>query len=230
MKRMYYDTANSFDPTIKSKGIASPSIIPALEATETESNNARLNVLSGPNANGLPGKFKEERIKVSSKVNFSKLSPAEQKLRYINQRNEIERLTKELELYTDKDNQMQEALNHIETLPEQKLLLESLCRGIIKGKLKPNTLAYNQISTILRDSLEMPSSETGCYINLPDKKLQISPLEYNLYSAIPCTDSILLNIIGREKEGLSNPLELFQLFSGPTILTKTEETSHENKH
>ena len=161
-------------------------------------------------------------MEASSKVNFSKLNRAEQERRYINQKQEIKKLKKQLRNYTKKNGN--KALQHLYTneLTDERLLLENMCRAVISGKLVPNTLAYNQICTILRDILQIPYTNKGYLISLPDKKLNISSIEYEAYSKLPFTDSILLRMIGREGREQEDPFKLLQIFSGPTILSKTE--------
>eukprot|EP00826_Nyctotherus_ovalis_P006851 TRINITY_DN11672_c0_g1_i2.p2 TRINITY_DN11672_c0_g1~~TRINITY_DN11672_c0_g1_i2.p2 ORF type:complete len:181 (+),score=31.00 TRINITY_DN11672_c0_g1_i2:240-782(+) len=168
---------------------------------------------------------KDGRVQASSKVNFSKLTPAEQRQRYVNQKAEIRRLKKQLQKYSGECDllslqQFCSAFNH--NGDEQKTLIENICKAIISGKMVPNSLGYNQVCTILRDLLQVPYSGNGYSISLPDKKLNISSVEYESYAKVPCTDSILLKIIGREQQVLDDPLVLLQLFSGSSVLAKME--------
>lgn len=225
MKRTLAETACSFEPSTKSKGMPSPLITPIFEVTQVDPKNS----LSQSPRTSKPGevkaRLKRGRVSASSKVNFSKLNPAEQKLRYINQKNEIKLLKKQLhkELAKDSNTSLQGSLPVSDiNAPPYRSLLQTLCKALISGKLLPNTLAYNQISTILRDVLQIPHSGQGHFISLPDKKLEVSSVEFEEYSKIPCTDPTLLKIIGREQKQLDDPFALLQIFSGTTILSKDE--------
>eukprot|EP00826_Nyctotherus_ovalis_P064676 TRINITY_DN9492_c0_g2_i1.p1 TRINITY_DN9492_c0_g2~~TRINITY_DN9492_c0_g2_i1.p1 ORF type:complete len:242 (+),score=36.49 TRINITY_DN9492_c0_g2_i1:214-939(+) len=231
MKRMLNETVNSVDPTVKSKCVTSPQVAPVFEITHFPTR--------GPSElpKGIPRRDKESRVMASSKVNFSKLTPEEQRERYINQKSEIKALKRRLKRYSadsGEDNTklpgraLQQARDSAFELPGQKTLIENLCKAIVAGKLLPNTLGYNQICTILRDVLNVPYSNEACSLSLSDKRLNISEIEYKTYSKIPCTDSILLKIIGREKKEAEDPFTLLQLFSGPTLLSRMEKTSAED--
>lgn len=233
MKRVLNETVNSADPTVKSKCIASPQVAPVFEITHFPSHNP------SDLSKGVPRRDKELRVMASSKVNFSKLTPEEQRERYINQKSEIKALKKKLKRYSadsGEDNTkplakaLQQAHDSAFELPGQKTLIENLCKAIVAGKLVPNSLGYNQICTILRDVLNVPYSNEAYSLSLGDKRLNISEVEYKTYSKIPCTDSILLRMIGREKGEPENPLTLLQLFSGPTMLSRMEKTSAEDAH
>lgn len=222
MKRTFNETVCSYDPSSKSKGVTSPAIAPVFKITQMT-----------PNSSLLPGsafgEFVDKRITASSKVNFSKLSPKEQKMRYINQKSEIKHLRRKLQKIERSSKSFQNELNQVQD-PEQKELIESLCKALITGKLKPNTLGYNQVCTILRDVLQIPCNGTSCSISLPDKELSISYIEYENYARVSWSDSILMKMLGRKEVTREDPLTMLQIFSGPKILSKAKETEHEDSH
>ena len=170
----------------------------------------------------------EVRVGVSSKVNFSKLTPAEQRLRYLNQAQEIKKLRRKLRKYSGQkgrreDSLLQKAIEKIKSakheLDDQKMLVENLVQAINTGKLQPNTLGYNQVSTILRDVLGLACPDSKFAITLPEKLIPISSIEYDIYKKLPCTPGILRAMVGREQKGVEDPSELLralhiQVFAG----------------
>lgn len=221
MKRAFNETACNSDPSSKSKGAPSPEIAPVFKITHMAPSTSIL-------PNSVFGEFVDKRITASSKVNFSKLSSKEQKMRYINQRNEIRHLRRRLAKIESNSRLFQSELNQIQD-PE-KLLIENLCKALINGKLKPNTLGYNQVCTILRDILQIPCIGNSCSISFPDKELDISFIEYENYSKPSWSDSILLKTLGRKEMIHEDPLTMLQIFSGPKILSKAKEIEHKNSY
>ncbi len=170
-----------------------------------------------PDLLGLP--CEEVRVGVSSKVNFSKLTPAEQRLRFINQAQEIKRLRRKLRKYSGQkgkreDSLLQRAIDRVRTakheLEDQKCLIENIAKAINSGRLLPGTLGYSQICTILRDVLGLPCPESKHSINLPEKTIPISQTEYEVYKKLPCTPGVLRAMIGREQRGVEDPSELLR--------------------
>lgn len=226
MKRTLAETVCSFEPSTKYKGTVSP----IFEVIKFDSNNPLPQSWNG--ASGMKERLKGRRVSASSKVNFSKLNLTEQKLRYINQKNEIKLLKNQLQKHLTKDKtSFQDSLSASDIYtPPYRTLLQTLCKALINGNLLPNTLAYNQICTVLRDLLQIPYSGQDYFISLPDKKLDISAIEYEEYSKIPCADPILLKIIGREQKQTADPFTLLQIFSGPTILSGQQYYQRINEH
>lgn len=218
MKRIFTERVGSSGSQTKSKELASPLVGPVFQVTHISPSTSLSNSVPAGRRRG-----RESRVQASSKVNFSKLTPAEQRQRYVNQKAEIKRLKKLLHKYSAECDflslqQFYPAFNG----DEQKALIENTCKAIISGRMLPNSLGYNQVCTILRDLLQLPCSDNGYSISLPDKRLNISSVEYESYAKVPCTDSILLKIIGREHQDLDDPLVLLQLFNGSSALAKTE--------
>jgi len=211
MKRTFNEIEGSYEASSKSKESANLLNAPVFKITQ------------GPPLSNLAN---NQRVMASSKVNFSKLSPEEQRLRYINQKKKVRQLKKTLDELENGSISLEKDLNN----DEQRLLIENLCKALIKGKLEPNSLGYNQICTVIRDVLQVPYAGTGYSISLPDKKLNISSIEYENYTKLPCSDIMLLKIIGRKETEPEDPLSLLQIFSGPRILTRTEEISREDSH
>jgi hypothetical protein len=159
------------------------------------------------------------RVGVSSKVNFSKLTPKEQRLRFLNQAEEINKLRKKFKKYSSnkgkkEDSMMQTAIDKLKVakyeLEDQKHLVENLIKAINTGKLVPNTLAYNQICTILRTVLSLPCPEAKYTIKLPEGTLAISKVEYEEYMKLPCTPAVLRTLIGKEQLEREDPNELLR--------------------
>ncbi len=159
------------------------------------------------------------RVGVSSKVNFSKLTPNEQRLRFLNQAEEIRHLRKKLHKYSaakgkKEDSALQKAMERVKSakceLEDQRLLVENLLKAINTGKLVPNTLAYNQICTILRDVLPVPCPQSAFALKLPEKSIPISKVEYDEYSKLPCTPAVLRALVGREQQSAEDPSELLR--------------------
>ena len=183
------------------------------------------------------------RVGVSSKVNFSKLTQKEQHLRFLNQAEEIRMLRKKLRKYTGsrgkkEDSMLQSAINKLKPvkfeLEDQKLLVENLIKAINTGKLVPNTLAYNQICTILRVALGQPCPEAKYTIKLPEGTIPISKVEYEEYMKLPCTPGVLRSLIGKEQCGTEDPNELLralhiQIFSN-IFRPKADQATVPNIH
>lgn len=159
------------------------------------------------------------RVGVSSKVNFSKLTPGEQRLRFVNQAEEIRHLRKKLRKYSagkgkKEDSTLQRAVDRVRAarfeLEDQKLLVENLLKAINTGKLAPNTLPYDQICTILRDVLSLPCPVSPYAIKLPEKSVAISKTEYDAYAKLPCTPTVLRALLGREQTAVEDPSELLR--------------------
>jgi len=157
------------------------------------------------------------RVSASSKVNFSKLSLTEQKQRYINQIKEIKKLRAKLKKFSKakaKDG-FERALEVVREgnciTCNRNNFLETLTCSIISGRLKPNTLAFNQISTILRDVLGLRSPNIQYAIQLAETTIPISSLEYEAYKEIACTERVLRCILGRKQRGAEDPNELFNI-------------------
>ena len=147
------------------------------------------------------------RVGVSSKVNFSKLTPKEQYIRFSNQAQEIKRLRKKLGKYTNskgkkESSELQKAIEKVKSakyeLEDQSQLIENIIKAINSGKVAPNTLAYNQICTILRDVLAIQCPDSKYSIKLPEGTVPISCVEYEEYAKLPCTPAVLRSLIGRE--------------------------------
>eukprot|EP00826_Nyctotherus_ovalis_P052976 TRINITY_DN680_c0_g1_i1.p1 TRINITY_DN680_c0_g1~~TRINITY_DN680_c0_g1_i1.p1 ORF type:complete len:234 (+),score=45.55 TRINITY_DN680_c0_g1_i1:181-882(+) len=170
----------------------------------------------------------DKRVGVSARVNFSKLNPTEQKLRFINQAEEIKRLraklkglSKKKRKITGKDFQVisddARDSNHdflYQTFdPNQRHFLKSVARSVITERLKPGTLPFNQIATILRDLLDLDCSNRQYVIKLPEKTIPISRTEHEEYRKVPCTCRFLRNILGREQREAEDPNELLKAMS-----------------
>jgi len=157
------------------------------------------------------------RVSASSKVNFSKLSLTEQRQRYINQTKEIKKLRAKLKKFS-KEKTKDAFERALEVIREGNCItcnrhnfLESLTCSIISGRLKPNTLAFNQISTILRDVLGLRTSNIQYAIQLGETTIPISSLEYEAYKEIACTERVLRCILGRKQREVEDPNELFNI-------------------
>jgi len=191
-----------------------------------------------PDTCGIP--CEKVRVGVSSKVNFSKLTPREQRLRFLNQADEIRRLRKKLRKYSGnkgrkEDSVLQKAIDKLRVakfeIEDQKQLVENLIKAINSGKLVPNTLAYNQICTILRDLLALPCPESHHAIRLPEKTIPVSKLEYEEYMKLPCTPAVLRALVGRGQVGVEDPSELLralhiQIFSSLSQTKMNQTTDH----
>lgn len=195
--------------------------------------------LTNENPDDVIKKCENIRVQASSKVNFSKLNPSEQKLRFINQRKEIKRLTKKLCKYTETIDQFNSSLfesvltkvhNENYDLDDQNQLIENLSKAIITGKLKPNSLGLNQICTILRDVLGIQCEEKGYVIALPDKNLSVSKIEYDTYIRTRCTEGVLLKILGKEKSTMDDPIKFLDAVNGQTVLYKISDVAQEKEH
>lgn len=165
---------------------------------------------------------KEVRVGVSSRVNFCKLTLAEQRERFVNQGQEIRRLKMKFRKYRKstkscKNVLLQKALEKIRKvkhdLEDQRHLLENLSAAIISGRLGSNSLGFSQISTIIRDLLGLDSPESRYFIDLPEKTIPISSIEYENYKKLPCTSAILRKILGREQKTTDDPKELLNSLS-----------------
>jgi len=161
----------------------------------------------------------EVRVSASSKVNFSKLSPAEQKQRFLNQAQEIKRLKRKIRKYSaqkgkKEDTILQKAVDKIKIarheIDDQKYLIENLLKAINTGKLTPGSFSYCQICTILRDLLNLPCPESRHTITLPEKSIPISTVEYDVYKNLTCTPGVLRAMVGREQHGPEDPSELLR--------------------
>ena len=159
------------------------------------------------------------RVGVSSKVNFSKLSPKEQLQRFRNQAQEIKelrhRLSKKMLMKSKKQvSDIQKAIDKVKSqnyeLDDQKFLVENLVKGICKGVIVPNTLAYNQICTILREVLSTTVREAKYNIKLDRIEVPISQLEYETYSKLPFTPGALQTFIGKEQTHIECSGELLR--------------------
>lgn len=164
--------------------------------------------------------MEDTRVGASSRVNFSKLSPKEQKQRFVNQFEEIKRLRAKMKKHSkvqreDCNDDIQKALKLIYEahydVPDQCHLIEDVAAGVISGQLRPDTLAFNQISTILRDLLGVECHDAKHTISLPEVTVPISTLEYEIYRRIPCTDRVLRNLLGRKQKQPEDPNELFSV-------------------
>lgn len=169
-----------------------------------------------------------KRVGVSARVNFSKLTPAEQKQRFINQTEEIKRLRAKLKglskakrKATGKDVHIISDdicdTNHdflFQTFdPNQRRFLKGVARSVIGERLRPGTLAFSQIATILRDLLDLDCSNRQYVIKLPEKTIPISRTEHEEYRKVPCTSRFLRNILGREQREAEDPNELLKAVS-----------------
>ena len=153
------------------------------------------------------------RVGVSSKVNFTKLSTKEKYLRYHNQANEIACLRKSLRQYVsggkkprpDVAKVLDKLKGYKHELEDQADLVLNLTRALSSGKLVPNSLAYNQICTILRDVLAISYPSCKHHIRLPETTVAVTSQEYSQYSELPCTAQIFRLLIGRKQEPLQGP-------------------------
>eukprot|EP00830_Metopus_es_P000493 TRINITY_DN10489_c0_g1_i1.p1 TRINITY_DN10489_c0_g1~~TRINITY_DN10489_c0_g1_i1.p1 ORF type:complete len:258 (+),score=31.95 TRINITY_DN10489_c0_g1_i1:19-792(+) len=154
----------------------------------------------------VPSQSVDLRIQASSKVNFSKLSQKEQYLRFKNQANEIRTLKAQLDEYGSckrkKETTAQKAIDKIKAskveLEDQHNLIENVIFAIVKGKLVPNTLPYNQICTIIRDALRITYPTSKRTVNLEEGTLPISEMEAKCYYEQHCSKQTLRTIIGRK--------------------------------
>lgn len=163
---------------------------------------------------------KDIRVGASSKVNFSKLTPLEQKQRYENQSEEIVRLRAKLKKFSkmrrkEPGTYVQRALDRLKDirhgLPDQSCLLENVVSAIVAGSLRPNTLPFCQIATILRDVLDLPCPQARYAVQLPEKTIPISTTEYEAYRKIPCTQRVFRSLFGREQRKVEDPNDLFDV-------------------
>eukprot|EP00826_Nyctotherus_ovalis_P001212 TRINITY_DN10164_c0_g6_i1.p1 TRINITY_DN10164_c0_g6~~TRINITY_DN10164_c0_g6_i1.p1 ORF type:complete len:229 (-),score=70.05 TRINITY_DN10164_c0_g6_i1:170-856(-) len=162
------------------------------------------------------------RVGVSSKVNFSKLTPKEQLLRFQNQAEEIQKLRRRLSKLmlskgkheaTDLQRAVDRVKAHKYELDDQKSLIENIVRGINQGSIAPNSLAYNQICTILREALHITPVEAKYRIKLGEAEVPVSMLEYETYSKLPCTPAVLRTLLGKEQERPENLGELLRVLN-----------------
>lgn len=162
------------------------------------------------------------RVGVSSKVNFSKLTSKEQLQRFQNQAQEIQRLRRRLsKLMLAKGKHeitdVQKAIDKVKAykyeLDDQRFLVENIVKGIIERTIAPNTLAYNQICTILREALHISPQETKYTIKLGETELPISILEYEVYTKLPCTPAVLHTLLGKQQEQPDNLGELLRVLN-----------------
>lgn len=151
----------------------------------------------------------KQRVCVSSKVNFSKLNAQEQYARFQNQAKKIKKLRNKLKTYADgniqeDDIEIRKALKKVKEskheLLDQKDIIENLIKAITEGKLVPNTLPYNQICTILRDSLGISYTNWNYAIKVPEGIIPISELEYSEYVRQPCIPSVLQSFTGNASQ------------------------------
>ncbi len=159
------------------------------------------------------------RVGVSSKVNFSKLTQKEQHLRFQNQALEIKRLRKKLSKYMSnkgrrENSELQKAVDRVKSakheFEDQGMLVENVVKAVNTGKIVPNTLAYNQICTILRDVLAIPCPASKHAIRLPETTVPISRVEYEEYSRLPCTPAVLRALVGREQRHMEDLSEVLR--------------------
>eukprot|EP00826_Nyctotherus_ovalis_P055903 TRINITY_DN7478_c0_g1_i12.p1 TRINITY_DN7478_c0_g1~~TRINITY_DN7478_c0_g1_i12.p1 ORF type:complete len:223 (-),score=56.35 TRINITY_DN7478_c0_g1_i12:111-779(-) len=159
------------------------------------------------------GRVNKLRVGVSSKVNFSKLTSKEQLQRFRNQEQEIQQLRRRLgKLMLSKGKHVASDLRraidrvkyHKYELADQKLLIENVIKGITRKAIVPNTLAYNQICTILREALKLSPLEAKHSIKLDSVEVPISLLEYEVYSKLPCTPAVFHAFLGKELECTEN--------------------------
>jgi len=159
------------------------------------------------------------RVGVSSKVNFSKLTSKEQLERFKNQAQEIRRLRKKLAksmaAKSKKPNsEIQKALEKVKfakhELEDQQFLVENIVKAVNSGVLLPNTLAYNQICTILRNLLGTQGASSKYMVRLPECTVPISTLEFEEYSKLPCTPGVLRALLGKEQRGVEDLSELLR--------------------
>ena len=143
----------------------------------------------------------------SSKVNFTKLTTKEQKQRYINQINEIKKLKTTLYAYLRQDQEVEDstlekAMDNLYKfdyeLNDQNNLIENLSKAIIEEKLKPNTLGFNQICTILRGLLDFSYPNSRYSIELSGETISISSVEYESYKHLFWTNEALAKILGKD--------------------------------
>lgn len=169
------------------------------------------------------------RVGVSSKVNFTKLSTKEKYMRYHNQASEIKRLRKSLKKYSSGEvkKSRPEVLKAMDKLKaykpdveDQADLVANLTHALTSGKLVPNTLGYNQICTILRDSLALTYPDCKYHIRLPETTVAVSSQEYSQYCQLPCTAEIYRLLVGRKPDPKEEPEQLL------LSLHRQRSTSH----
>lgn len=172
------------------------------------------------------------RVGASSKVNFSKLNIDEQKKRYVNQAEKINRLKRKLEKFASikgkrKNLSLLKAVEKIRgsryDLEDQRFIMENTLKAINTGKLKTDSLGYNQISTIIRNSLGHSHESNLRELNVCGKPIAISDIEYNTYERCLCNESTIGIMMGMdkiEKPSLGNQLRsLHEKYM--SVITKT---------
>lgn len=199
-------TSNSSTPHAKLKANSSSQIF-AIARMERGAGSGRANKL---------------RVGVSSKVNFSKLTSKEQLQRFQNQEQEIRQLRRRLgklllargkHAASDLQRAVDRVKHHKYELDDQRLLVENLVKGIAGKTIAPNTLAYNQICTILREALKLSPLEAKHSIKLDSAEVPISLLEYEVYSKLPCTPAVLHTFLGKERERAENIGQLLRVLN-----------------
>lgn len=175
---------------------------------------------------------KDWKISASSKANFTKLTPEEQCMRFINQRKTINKLKKKLMnedtvVYT-KDLPLENALKRIHSeyylLKDQENLIENLCSAINEGKLIPGSLGYSQICTILRDILKISCPEANYGIKSQERLLALSSVEYETYNRLKYTPELLSIIVGRPHMPISDDRNISEIIK----IEKNEKSKNKN--
>lgn len=159
------------------------------------------------------------RVKASSKVNFTKLSPEEQYIRFKNQAYEIKQLKRQLRKYGERscerlDASYKKAMEKLQgekmEFPDQANVIQNLAHAIITGALPTTSLAYAQICTILRDKLNIRYPDAQHSIRLPDGNVPISTLEFNELKKLPPSIPLFHLIVGRTPPPMfHDPVEHF---------------------
>ena len=207
------------------QGLGQVFSIARIEKSSTADASAA-NQIDSKNSDVLEPEPDKVRVGVSSKVNFSKLTAKEQRLRFQNQAQEIKKLRKKLSKYMSnkgkkENSELQKAMERIKSskheLEDQSLLIENVVKAINTGKILPNTLPYNQICTILRDVLSIRSPSYKYSIRLPEGVVPISCVEYEEYMKLPCIPAVLRSLVGREQRNSEDLSELLRALNSRAL-------------
>jgi len=197
----------------------------------------------------------KSRTSASSRVNFSKLTAEEKERRCHNISKEVKQLRRKIRNMEERlvranngevvhssergsgisEVSILNAKDKLETykgfeLSDQKDLIDNLCNVIIKEKLKPDSLAYYMICTLVRgyisddewkrryESVDMPETDNGnndmlknkeIIVTFPEKDVRISKKEYEVFSQFQENEKVMRLLTGQlsslEKDSDSPP-------------------------
>lgn len=194
----------------------------------------------------------KSRTSASSRVNFSKLTAEEKERRCHNMSKEVKQLRRKIRNMEERlarssscteyrtgdyqgeghaDSLLRQAKEKLKSykgyeLSDQKDLLENLCTMIIQDRLKPDSLAYYMICTIVRgfltpeeqakyDQNQEENNDKGegdpnlenkeILISLPEKEVRISKKEFQFYAPYHDNEHIMRLLTGQLSENSQIP-------------------------